>query len=213
MSESKEQDDTRTKILDTAQELFAKDGYHNPSLRKITSSAGVNLAAVNYHFGSKEALLKAVLERGFSPINQKRSERLLFIEKRTSEGITPTVLELFRAFIEPVIEHKRTGGVPTLFALIGRAVIEQDVTVRRIFHQIIEPTFVRLLNLLKIALPEKSEEEILWRTKFAMGSMGHLFCSGTLQGHLPFPGFNPDRPIEELAEMLISFIVAGMEAS
>ena len=68
--------DTKTRILDAAENLFAARGYHNTSLREITKEAGVNLAAVNYHFGSKEALLRAVIKRRLVPLNQVRTRRL-----------------------------------------------------------------------------------------------------------------------------------------
>ncbi len=67
---------TKERILDVAERLFADFGYKTTSLRDITSEAGVNLASVNYNFGSKEALLTALLERRFAVVNQRRIERL-----------------------------------------------------------------------------------------------------------------------------------------
>ena len=68
--------DTKDRILDAAERLFADKGYSATSLRDITQEAEVNLAAVNYHFGSKEALLTALLERRLDPVNRKRLELL-----------------------------------------------------------------------------------------------------------------------------------------
>ena len=64
--------DTKQKLLDVAEHLFAVRGYHNTSLRMITAAAEVNLAAVNYHFGGKEGLLAAVFSRRLLPLNELR---------------------------------------------------------------------------------------------------------------------------------------------
>ena len=70
------QPDTKQRILDVAERLFATRGFHATSLRAITRAAEVNLAAVNYHFGSKDALLEAVMLRRLGPLNEIRQARL-----------------------------------------------------------------------------------------------------------------------------------------
>src|ERR1700682_4102017 len=64
--------DTKTRILDAAESLFMEHGFEATSLRSLTTAAGVNLAAVNYHFGTKEVLFRAVLTRRLDPMNQER---------------------------------------------------------------------------------------------------------------------------------------------
>jgi len=82
--------DTKERILDSAEYFFARKGFHNTSLRAITGRAGVNLAAVNYHFGSKEALLEAVFERRLVPLNRVRRQNLEVVrETARKEGRTP----------------------------------------------------------------------------------------------------------------------------
>ena len=68
--------DTKTKILNAAEKLFGVNGFHGTSLRDITAEAQVNLAAVNYHFQSKESLMDALIERRIEPINSKRFQML-----------------------------------------------------------------------------------------------------------------------------------------
>src|SRR3954462_6664616 len=70
--------DTKTRILDAAELLFMEHGYEATSLRSLTAAAGVNLASVNYHFGSKDVLFQAVLTRRLDPMNQ---ERIALLEK------------------------------------------------------------------------------------------------------------------------------------
>src|ERR1700675_3517531 len=76
--------DTKTRILDAAELLFMEHGFEATSLRSLTSAAGVNLAAVNYHFGSKEELFEAVLTRRLDPMNQERIELLTRVEREAS---------------------------------------------------------------------------------------------------------------------------------
>ena len=96
------QTDTKQRILDTAEHLFAREGYHSTSLRAITGQANVNLAAVNYHFGSKEALIEAVIERRIVPLNKIRKQNLEAVQEAARhEGRRPLVKEALRAFIEP----------------------------------------------------------------------------------------------------------------
>ena len=95
-----ERSDTRTKLLDTAERLFAEKGIHATSLRNIITEAGANLAAVHYHFGSKDALVREVFARRIRPVNEKRIMRLEELEK---EGGTPDLEALIRAFVEPAV--------------------------------------------------------------------------------------------------------------
>src|SRR5258708_18044674 len=80
----KPQHETRTRILDTAEELFMLHGFEGTSMRLLTSSAGVNLAAVNYHFGSKDALIEALFRRRLDPMNAARLAELERLEKNTN---------------------------------------------------------------------------------------------------------------------------------
>src|SRR5210317_643955 len=101
---------TKKRILDTAEKLFAQKGFHATSLRMITREADVNLAAVNYHFGSKEELIKAVIERRMLPLNRLRIEKLLNVKKcAEEEERLPEVKEVLMAFIEPTFAFRKSG--------------------------------------------------------------------------------------------------------
>src|SRR6476661_10749602 len=72
---------TKDRILDAAEALFMEHGFEATSLRALTAAAGVNLAAVNYHFGSKEELFQSVLTRRLDPMNQERIDLLEKVER------------------------------------------------------------------------------------------------------------------------------------
>src|ERR1700689_2624058 len=102
--------DTKTKILDAAEKLFGNKGFDATSLRDITAEAQVNLAAVNYHFQSKESLIDAVIARRIEPVNQKRLEML------DEAGPNPSLEQILAAFVAPLLEQDVSSVVP----LIGR---------------------------------------------------------------------------------------------
>jgi len=204
--------DTKERILDSAEYLFARRGFHNTSLRAITSRAGVNLAAVNYHFGSKEALLEAVFHRRLVPLNEVRRDNLETVrETARKEGRRPGVEESLRAFIEPTLAFRRFGtGADDFITLVGRAMSDPDDTVREVFIRYIAPLFFLLFDILQEALPELSPDIVFWRLQFAIGAMGHTICMAGKNYSLP-EGITPAGDVESLTGMLLDFVTAGME--
>lgn len=207
------QPDTKGRILDVAEQLFGSDGFHATSLRAITSRAGVNLAAVSYHFGSKEALLEAVFERRLIPLNALRRQRLnrVLAEARAA-GRRPAAREVLRAFIEPMLEFRTSEpGADAFSALVGRAIADADETVRAAFLRHIQPVFLQLFEGLEAALPEQSRQQLFWRLQFTLGSVSHTLCMAGRLRILP-PGVDQGCDPAILTTELLSFVTAGMEA-
>ena len=216
------QTDTKQRILDAAERLFAWDGFHSTSLRTITRKADVNLAAVNYHFGSKEALLEAVFERRLVPLNHVRIERLEAVrDEAKRHGQRPEPKEVLRAFIEPTLAFREsTAGASEFSTLIGRAIIDPDDTVRKIFLHHIENVFHLLHETLQDALPRLSPDQLFWRLQFALGAMGHMIHMRTV-GHAAQrtgkfkcapEGVATECDASTMTNMLLEFVTAGMEA-
>src|SRR5258708_4104116 len=113
---------TKDRILNTAERLFARDGFEATSLRAITAEADVNLAAVNYHFQSKEALVEAVIGRRMGPVTARRLAMLDAYE--ASAGDAPLSIEkVMDAFFRPVVEMVG-GNAHEFVPLIGRLYTE-----------------------------------------------------------------------------------------
>lgn len=207
------QPNTKTRILNAAEQLFARDGFHNTSMRAITSAADVNLAAVNYHFGTKEALLQEVFERHLIPLNLLRTERLQqVLDTADSAGHLPATTELLRAFIEPTLAFREANpGNRAFVALIGRSMAEVDSTVRDCFIHLIEPLFQLLFHSLQQALPNLSAEILVHRLKFTMGAMAH-FMMMPGQPSLQMNKSTEPLNVDALSEELIRFACAGLEA-
>lgn len=208
-----EQQNIKEQILTAAEELFAGVGYKSASLRAITAEAGVNLAAVNYYFGSKEGLLEAVFERRLRPLNELRQRMLKEIQERSAEkGQSPPIKDVLAAFIEPVLKMKNSGlqaGVPG-GALFGRSYMDSDETVQKIFRRIMRPTFQLTLDLLSESLPGIPKEMIFWRLQFVIGSMARIMrIYKNPENKYMYPVPEPD--MEELMRSLLSFATAGME--
>lgn len=107
-SEKKSIESTRERILQAAERIYAASGFHGMSLRDVTLLAGVNLAAVNYHFGSKDKLILALADRRLTPINTERLARLEKLRKKHEDTPIP-IADLIGALVSPVLEALQQG--------------------------------------------------------------------------------------------------------
>ncbi|TDC69957.1 TetR/AcrR family transcriptional regulator [Streptomyces hainanensis] len=198
---------TKSRILDAAEELFGAQGYAATSLRAVTEAAGVNVAAVNYHFGSKEGLLRAVVARAMGSVNAERGRRL---DELTAAGGVPGAADLVRIFVETGASLVRRHGPrgPRVARLIGRVVCEPDPQIRRLFADEVSPVEGRYLQALTAALPELPPEDVAFRYRAMIGLLA-LHQSGTLSG------LSPDGPSASGAaddERLVATLTAAFGA-
>ncbi len=205
--------DTKQQILDAAEELFADKGYHCTSLRAITHRAGVNLAAVNYHFGSKEALIEAVMARRLEPLNRLRMEKITaIIDDAKKNGRRPEARQLLHAYIKPLLDSRTAADrSPHVFTLIGRSFFEPDEIVRNTFIRLVAPLIALLFEGLHLALPHLPPAVLFRRLQFALGATAHTlqFIGRPLPQVCPV---QPPEPGEDMGDLLLAFITTGMEA-
>jgi AcrR family transcriptional regulator len=206
------QPDTKQRILDAAEHLFARDGYHATSLRGITTTADANLAAVNYHFGSKEALLEAVIVRRLDPLNEIRRGQLeALLQKAELAGELPSCREVLRAFVEPTLRLRQQGSEAEDFiALIGRTLAEPRGIAMSIFLRHMQPLLQRIFQALALSLPALTEQDLFWRMHFTMGCLSHIMRCHERYSMVP-ENVNIDLPVDELIEHFLDFTAAGME--
>ena len=200
---------TKDRILDAAERLFARDGFEATSLRAITAEAAVNLAAVNYHFQSKEALVQAVIGRRMGPVN---AERIALLDAYEAEAAgAPVPLEkIMDAFLRPVVEmvgSKAHEFVP----VIGRLYTEPGEFVERLYKQQFEHMAQRFMPALLRALPELSRVELSWRLHFAIGAMAHTMAASKLL-LLMSGGLSDVSDVEGTLARMKAFILAGLTA-
>lgn len=193
--------DTKERILETAERSFAENGYAATSLRSIIGEAGVNLAAVHYHFGSKEELLKAVILRRAEPVNAKRLALLDRCEKSR-----PDLERVLEAFIAPTFEVTTQPGGLQFVRLMGRMYAETDM-----LPQIIGSEFrvmlMRFHDAFRRALPDLAPDELLRRLFFGVGAMAHTLRAFGTPGLMFLAGDVPS-----VQGPLIQFLAAGLRA-
>ena len=202
--------DTRSRILDVAEELFGEQGLDRVSIRDITRTARVNLASINYHFGSKEELIAAVFERRVVPVNEARLAALDTVEKSAGKRV-PKLEAILEAFIGPAVQSslKASKGGTAFSKLFGRCLSEPSPEVEELLKKQFEPLAQRMHAALKGALPHLSRSEIFWRMKFTYGALHHwLLTKDKFR-----PDWVEDVDVETQTQKLISFAAAGFRAS
>lgn len=199
--------DTKDRILDTAERLFGERGFDATSLRAITSEAGVNLAAVHYHFGSKDSLIEAVFTRRLQPLNR---QRLVELDELEAQG-EPDLEDVVRAFVGPPLRlHQEVlRGGSDLMRLYGRTMAEPKRRFEQLFSEQFREVVERFTKALDRALPEHRAEEVFWGLHFAIGTMAHSMCdAGRIT--LISGGAIREPSVDETLDRLVRFIAAGM---
>jgi AcrR family transcriptional regulator len=204
--------ETRTLILDTAEAMFVADGYSGVTMRALTAAAGVNLAAVNYHFGSKDKLLLEVFRRGSLKINRERA-RLLHAAQERFDGRPVPVREILQALYGPPIRATFASpsgeGSSIYMQFVARAVLDGPAEMRDMIEKDVRH-LERFVDALAGALPDLPRDELLWRFHFAMGALHALYHDlkrlDALSG-----GVCDMRDVEAIVERVVDFAAAGLE--
>ena len=197
---------TKERILDSAERLFAEKGVDGTSLRAIIEDAKVNLAAIHYHYRSKEDLLNAVLMRRLEPVNRLRLELL------DSCGEKPALEAVLEAFFAPALaiaNDPMKGGRPFV-RLMGRIVAEGD-QLPRLVKEHFGVVLKRFMEALQRALPEVPAAELVWKMHFGIGAMAHTLRSCN-EMELISGGLCDASDVEALTRRLVGFIAGGFRA-
>lgn len=205
--------DTRERILSMAESLFMERGYAGTSLRMITAKARVNLAAVNYHFGSKEALIREVFERRLGPLNSARITYLDRLEA-LARGRPLGVEQIIEAIVAPALQvncDPLAGGAAFL-RLLGRAFSEPGETMREILPAQYRQVVVRFKQALVAALPHVPDQELTWRMHFMFGAMSYTMAGNDALKLVATCNLEGADEPETIIKRLIPFLAAGLQA-
>lgn len=204
---SKAQFSTKERILDAAETLFAQHGFGGTSLRQVTSQADVNIAAVNYHFGSKENLVNEVFRRRMDEMSGQRMARL-----RAAVEADPADLEgILAAFVEPplAMAQDRHGG-GAFIRVIARAYAEKNDSLRRFLSEQYGHVLRAFAKAIAGCMPGLSKEELYWRLDFLAGSLTYAMADF---GMIKRPvGVSEQEHRQRAARELIRFAAAGFKA-
>ncbi|MBK7658887.1 MAG: TetR family transcriptional regulator [Betaproteobacteria bacterium] len=205
--------DTKTRILDAAETLFMEHGFEATSLRQLTGAAGVNLAAVNYHFGTKEELFQAVLTRRLDPMNQERID-LLDRYLRESRAKPLSCEKILSAMLIPALRlarDEKRGGKHFL-RVLGRAYADPAPFIRHFLSAQYAEMINRFKDAFLEALPHLTRQELTWRLHFVMGALSYTLA-GTDALKLMAQVAPGEKDNDEMVlQRLAPFLAAGLKA-
>jgi AcrR family transcriptional regulator len=208
--------DTRERILDAGERLFMAHGYEGTSMRQITGEAGVNLAAVNYHFGSKESLMQEVFRRRLDWLNEERMRVLNALEAEAGDQpVKPSaIVDAFFGTLLRMADDENRGGV-TFLRLLGRTLTEPSEFIRAFLAHEYQVVMDRYKEALFKALPEVPKAEIVWRFHFMLGATSYAIA-GTdalrLVTNWEIEADDSTDRLDRLVPRLMSFLLGGLRA-
>lgn len=197
---------TRDRILDEAERLFAEHGFEGTSMRAITAAAGVNLAAINYHFGSKTGLLHETMRRRIEPVNVERIRRL-DAAVAAAGSKSPPVEAIVDAFIRPAVEQF-ADIEPGCFAGMVQMVYSGEVE-PEFFRELFGSVVLRFGTVFRAAVPDLSPRELAWRLHFLVGAMLQAFHPRTRAVNPQLANFESRAMID----LLVRWATAGFLAA
>jgi AcrR family transcriptional regulator len=202
---------TKDRLLDAAEQLFGDKGITATSLRDVTALADANLASVNYHFGCKDALLAAVFERRFRPMNDRRLETLGRFEAAAGDGPV-TLEEILWAWLEPPfhMRHESGDAGERYMRVVSRVYADPNHSIHELFLRQFETVRERFHDAFSGAMPTVSAYEITRRMHYCIGSLAHTFCWCQ---QIPSLCSTAEPHSDEVLHSLIAFAAAGMGAT
>ena len=208
--------DTRERILDAAERLFMTHGFDGASMRQITGEAAVNLAAVNYHFGSKEALMQEVFRRRLDWLNDERIRVLEEMEEAAGDKpLKPSqIVDGFFGTLLRLAEDKQRGGIVFL-RLLGRTLTDPSDFIRTFLADEYAGVMDRYKLALFNSLPDVPRAEIVWRFHFMLGATAYAIA-GTdalrLVADWEIEAVDTVDRLDRMVPRLMSFLLGGLRA-
>lgn len=208
--------DTRERILDAAERLFMAYGYEGTSMRQITGEAAVNLAAVNYHFGSKESLMQEVFRRRLDWLNVERLKVLDRLEAAAKgKPLKPSqIVDGFFGTLLRMANDESRGGL-TFLRLLGRTQTDPSEFIRNFLAGEYREVVERYKQALFRALPDVPHAEIIWRFHFMLGATSYAIAGTDALRLVTDWQLEPDEGADRydwLESRLMSFLIGGLRA-
>lgn len=201
---------TRDRILAAAERLFAQHGFGGTTMRALTREAGANLAAVNYHFGSKDGLLEEVFRTYLEPINRERLQLLREAES-ASRGAPLPIRTLLELYLAPAVRSlaQRHSGLPSILSRLHH---EPHPAVEQLILKVSLPVVTAYGAAVQRSLPQVDARRVLLRGHFMIGAMLFMLGHGRVLIHGMLPEGAPPLEAEELLRELLDFCEAGFRA-
>jgi AcrR family transcriptional regulator len=204
------QSKSKLRLLDAAEQLFAEKGFEAVSVRDVTQAAKANVAAVNYHFGTRDGMIALVVSRYITPINQERLARLDALERKCGGKPAP-LEEIIDAFVRPVVGIVRKSELSeNLFRkLMGRIFAMSGDGLPLAVEDQMKDLIGRFTKALGKALPTVPQDELIWRMHFVVGSIIHMLMNQEMLHRLS-NGASGTPSMEITLGRFIRFAAAGL---
>ncbi|AQS36308.1 transcriptional regulator, TetR family [Shewanella psychrophila] len=201
--------DTKTRILDAAEKLFAERGFSETSLRLITSKAEVNLASVNYHFGSKKELIRAVLARYLDVFMPAASSEIASLQSTDKEA---SLNDIFSTLVKPLLDlnQLRSEGTRTFLQLLGRGYIESQGHLRWFITTHYGDHLTQFVKAVADSAPHIPPAEMFWRLHFTLGTVVFTMASADALTEIAAADFGEHNDIEAVIRKVIPYLSAGV---
>lgn len=201
---------TKDKILDVAEGLFAEQGFNDTSLRAITSKANVNLASVNYHFGDKKTLVRAVLDRYLEAFMPAVGDALVELNQRDNYHME----EVFETLKEPLLrlDNVRPNGASRFMLLVGRGYTDVQGHLRWFITTRYSEVLTQFSNSIIKAGPDLTPETLFWRLHFTLGTCVFTMASSQALAEIAFNDYGQAVDSTVVINQLIPFLAAGVAA-
>ena len=198
----------KDQILDAAEELFAKKGYMDVTLREIVDKASVDIPILNYHFKNKVVLLEGVLKRRADEITADRL-KLLDQARKSSGNKSPDISAVMEALISPMVERCLNGGPEWSYYAMVLGQLGFTRKFANTIHELYDPVAQHFVSAMRLALPDTSLEKILWGYQFSMHSM-IVALANTGRMDLMSDAEYSSADLESACGALINFVTNGM---
>ncbi|WP_028118106.1 TetR/AcrR family transcriptional regulator [Ferrimonas senticii] len=201
---------TKERILNAAERLFAERGFSETSLRLITSKAEVNLASVNYHFGSKKELIQAVLARYLDHSMPQMLQALNQLDSRANLRLD----EVFEAMVAPLMtaNNVRHNGTVIFLQLLGRGYIESQGHLRWFVTTKHGEVLQQMARLIDRAAPHVTPVEVFWRLHFSLGALVFTMSSFDALADIAAADFEQHNNVESVLRRVIPYLASGVSA-
>lgn len=199
---------TKNKILNAAEQLFSSSGFAETSMREITGRAGVNLASVNYHFGSKKTLITAAVDRY---LEQFVPEFLNEIKQLQLQKPNYNTKELFYCFKNPLLSLDKINnkGAVYFLSLVGRGYVDFQGHLRRFITDKYGDELAFIQQAFHQTMPDLTEAEVFWRLHFSIGTSVFTLAASDALFDISKSDFNTEMTPELLIEQLLPYLAAG----
>lgn len=202
---------TKKKILEMSEKLFVEQGYSNTSLRQITTKANVNLASVNYHFGDKKTLVRAILNRYLVKLMPELHQQLIALNQKDSF----TVEEVLSSVKMPLVglNELQPNGMGRFLLLVANGYSDIQGHLRWFIVTQYGKTLSLFTESILKANPAINREQLFWKLHFSLGAFVFASASSQALSELASSSLNIEAKPINIVDQAISYISAGFENS